>query len=739
MNLQTLNDAQKQAVTAPLGPTIVLAGAGSGKTRVLTNRILYLVGECGVSPSEILAITFTNKAANEMKRRLADFDCHSEYMHVSTIHSFCATVLRREAEAAGRKSNFSIYTEDEKKSVVKKIVKEVMDDGDGSTVEGFCDSISEIKNNAPDVMDDLERAMQADDYLSSQIEKLQKTVDSNDHQKLLEVIKSYCSKMAENNAMDFDDLLYYVHKLFADFPEILEKYRDRYKYILIDEFQDTNKVQYNVFKMLGEKYRNVFVVGDDDQSIYSWRGADAYNLQKFERDFPDCQVYKLEQNYRSTKRILQVANAIIAKNPSRFDKVLWTDNEEGVKPQLFTAYNEQDEAYFVVAQIKGLADLGARYKDFAILMRINALSRSFEQELQRAHIPFKIFGGFKFYERKEIKDILAYFRLICNPSDNEAYYRAINVPRKRGIGDTSLKKLAELSADMGISVLEVTSDERNLERFNAPTRAKLLDFYKLITELTELAKRTSVAAFTHTALDVLDFRKAYTDVGDEERAVNVDEFEQSVIEYEQGNPEATLSEYLQTVSLYSDTDEADSSDYVTVATIHAVKGLEFKNVFVVGLEDGIFPSTRSTYQAERLAEERRLMYVALTRAEKRLYLTRASSRFLWGQRKNQLASKYFSEASKVVLPERKPATERQLADDKFLDRLNNTEPRPSAVPNPGKTDAEIKQYRVGQIVEHKAFGEGIIMKIDKNIAEVVFKSVGKKALDVKFAPMTVIK
>ena len=739
MNLQKLNDAQLQAVTAPLGPTIVLAGAGSGKTRVLTNRILYLVGTLGVSPSEILAITFTNKAANEMKRRLMDFDCNAEYMHVSTIHSFCATVLRREAEAAGRKSNFSIYTEDEKKSVIKKIVKEVFDDGDGKTVDGFCDSISDIKNNAPDLMDDLEHAMDTDEYLSSQMEKLQNVVESDDHQKLLEVIRSYTSKMSENNAMDFDDLLYYVHKLFADFPDILDKYRERYKYILIDEFQDTNKVQYNVFKMLGEKYRNIFVVGDDDQSIYSWRGADAYNLQKFKKDFPDCNVYKLEQNYRSTKRILQVANEIIAKNPSRFEKVLWTDNEDGIKPQLFTAYNEQDEAYYAVSQIRGLVDMGARYRDFAILMRINALSRSFEQELQRARIPYKIFGGFKFFERKEIKDILAYFRLICNPSDNEAYYRAINVPRKRGIGDTSLKKLADLSADMGLSVLEITSDERNLEKFNSTTRAKLLDFYKLIDELTELSKSANVAAFTHTALDILDFRKAYTDIGDDDRAINVDEFEQSVIEYQQANAQASLSDYLQTVSLYSDTDEADNSDYVTVATIHAVKGLEFKNVFVVGLEDGIFPSTRSTYAAERLAEERRLMYVAVTRAEKRLFLTRASTRFLWGQRKSMLASKYYSEASRIVAPERKPATERQLADDKFLDKLINTEPRPSVAPNQGKSDAEVKKYRVGQVVEHKAFGQGIILKLDKDIAEVAFKDVGKKALNVKFAPMTIVK
>lgn len=741
MNLQKLNEAQLKAVTAPLAPTLVLAGAGSGKTRVLTNRILYLVQECGVSPSEILAITFTNKAANEMKRRLFDFDCNAQFMHISTIHSFCATVLRLEAKALNRGSNFSIYDESEKKSVVKQIVKSVFDDSDVKVVDGFCDSISDIKNNAPDLLDgNVEENSQNDEFFQEKLDRLANVTQYATNAELLKVIQEYGKKMAENNAMDFDDLLYYTHKLFSKFPEILDKYRDRFKYILIDEFQDTNKVQYQIFKMLGEKHRNIFVVGDDDQSIYSWRGADMYNLKKFEKDFPDCNVYKLEQNYRSTKRILDVANVLISKNTNRFEKVLWTENEDGLKVQLFGAYNEQDEAYFVCEQIKNIIYLNPDYKlkDFAILMRVNALSRSFEQQFQHNRIPYKVFGGFKFFERKEIKDVLAYMRLIHNPYDAEAFVRALNVPKKRGIGDTTINKLNSLSFEYGLPLLDVISDERNLESFNSSTRAKLLDFHALISELTELSHNTNVSTFVHSMLDILEFRQVLTAMGEEDRALNIDEFEESVLEFQQGFPNATLSDYLQTVSLSSDIDDATKSDYVTIATIHAVKGLEFKVVFVVGLEDGLFPSSRSTYETETMQEERRLMYVAVTRAEKRLYLTRATTRFLWGQRKNTLASRYFSEVQKFYTPERKVASERDLSDDRFLDKLINTESvRPA--PNQGKSSKEIGAFGVGQVVEHTSFGQGIILRIDRDIADIAFDTVGKKSLNMKFAPVKIIK
>ena len=739
MNLQNLNDAQLKAVTAPLAPTLVLAGAGSGKTRVLTNRILYLMQECGVHPSEILAITFTNKAANEMKRRLFDFHCDAQYMHVSTIHSFCATVLRVESKSLGRGSNFSIYDEGEKKSVLKSIVKSKFDDGNASMVDGFADSISDIKNNAPDLLDgDIAQHANNDDYFKEQLEKLSAVTECASNEELIKVIEDYSAKMRENNAMDFDDLLYYVHKLFSNFPEILDKYRERFKYILIDEFQDTNKVQYQIFKMLGEKYRNLFVVGDDDQSIYSWRGADSHNLKKFQNDFPDCNVYKLEQNYRSTKRILDVANEVISKNINRFEKVLWTENEEGLKVQLFSAYNEQDEAYFVSEQIQNILYLNSEYKlrDFAVLMRVNALSRSFEQQFARNRIPYKVFGGFKFFERKEIKDVLAYMRLIHNPYDSEAFIRALNVPKKRGIGDTSIAKLNGLSAEYGLPLLDVISDERNLEIFNSTTRAKLLDFYTLIMDLCELSRKTNVITFVHQMLDILEFRKVWTDLGEDDRAINIDEFEQSVMEFQESDPDASLADYLQTVSLSQDMDDANTTDYVTIATIHAVKGLEFKVVFVVGLEDGLFPTSRLSYEAEKMQEERRLMYVAVTRAEKRLYLTRAQSRFMWGERKATFASRYFNEIQKFYTPARPVASERDLSDDRFLDKLIKNEPRPKV--SQGKSDQDLKLYKVGQIVEHASFGKGIILRIDHDIADVVFDTVGKKSLNMKFAPLKIV-
>jgi len=740
MNLQKLNDAQLKAVTAPLAPTLVLAGAGSGKTRVLTNRILYLISECGVAPSEILAITFTNKAANEMKRRLYDFDCHAGYMQISTIHSFCAKVLRAEAGLVSRNSSFSIYTEEEKKSVIKKIVKDVFEDSDAKMVDGFCDSISDIKNKAPELLDSDPEKIN-DDFLNGELDKLSDKCESASKSDLLKVITEYTQKMQQNNAMDFDDLLYYTNKLFSGFPEVLEKYRDRYRYILIDEFQDTNKVQYRIFRMLGEKYRNIFVVGDDDQSIYSWRGAEAYNLQKFQTDFPDCNVFKLEQNYRSTKRILDVANAIIEKNTNRFDKVLWTENEDGVKAQLFNAFNERDEAYYVSNQIQNLMYLNPQYKlrDFAVLMRVNALSRSFEQQFSQDRIPYKVFGGFKFFERKEIKDVLAYMRLVHNSYDEEAFIRALNVPVRRGIGDATVDKLRVLSAEYAVPMLDVISDERNTETLSKSTAAKLTAFYEIMSDLKNYASNNTVADFVGYLLNKLQFREVYTEQEEDERAMNIDEFEASVREFQQANPNATLCDYLETVSLDSEADETDggNGDYVTIATIHAVKGLEYKAVFVVGLEEGIFPSSRATYSFDGMQEERRLMYVAVTRAEKRLYLTKTNSRFLWGQIKRSIPSKYYNEVQQFLTPPRAPATERQLSDDEFLDRLNRAECSTATPVNQGKTSGEIKKYKVGQKVVHSTFGEGMILMIKGDVAEVVFENAGKKSLNLKFAPLEV--
>lgn len=728
MKLQNLNQAQLAAVQAPMGATMVLAGAGTGKTRVLTNRILYLVEECGVHPSEILAITFTNKAANEMKKRLYEFECHAEYMHISTIHSFCAFVLRREAERIGRSRSFSIYDEDEKKSVLKKLVRESCDDSSSGIVDKIADGISNIKNNAPEAMVSL--AQNADVCVQSELDSMSKVTELGEGG-VIKIIEEYNARLKGNNAVDFDDLLYFVHTLFKNYPEVLAQYRERYRHVLIDEFQDTNRVQYEIFRMLAGD-GDIFVVGDDDQSIYSWRGADAYNLMKFSKDYPNCSVYKLQQNYRSTQAILDVANDIIAQNDNRFEKTLFTERKGGVKVQTFSAYNEQDEAYFVCEQIQGLLARGATYKDFALLMRINALSFSFEQQFRRYNIPYKVFGGFKFFERKEIKDAVAYLRLVVNPYDNEAFMRVINVPARRGIGDATLSALRNLSAEYGLPVIDVISDERNLESISGAARKKLAAFYALYAELVQASENMRVADFVHFMLEKLRFRETYMQADEEERALNIDAFEQSVIVFARENPDVSLSEYLQSVSLLSDADQAEDGNYVTIATIHAVKGLEFKTVFIVGMEEGIFPSTRSTYSKERMQEERRLMYVAATRAEDRLYLTRAISRFLWGQRKKTFASMYFTQVQKFLQPPKPPATEWQLQDNAYLDKLERT---PAS--HDGKKD--VSAFKVGQVVMHQSFGRGIILNLKGDDAQIFFDNAGKKTLNLRFAPMTIVK
>ena len=723
--LQQLNDEQLQAVTAPMGPVLVLAGAGSGKTRVLTNRILYLVHEMGVSPSEILAITFTNKAANEMKSRLWQSDCNASLMHISTIHSFCVTVLRREAERTGRTSNFSIYDEEEKKRVVKRILKSVNEDVDSSIVEEFCDSISRIKNDAAVDFDNFgENNVREDEQLDSCADKLGVGGVSG-------VIKEYARQMSGNNALDFDDLLYYVYRIFSQCPDVLEKYSDRYRYILIDEFQDTNKVQYNIFRLLARKYRNIFVVGDDDQSIYGWRGADVRNILNFEKDFPGAKVYKLQQNYRSTKNILNVANEIIAKNSDRYDKKLFTDNSEGVKAQLYSAYNESEEAYYVLSQISGLRKFGYRLRDCAILMRVNALSRTFEQECSVNRIPYKVFGGFKFYERKEIKDVLAYFKIIANPYDFEAFSRAVNVPVRRGIGETTLSRVGELATRYSLSPVHISADPLNMQEIASASRKKLEDFYLLYQQLYAMSKTLPLSQFADEMVAKLGFVDVYRANDEDDRAMNVSELLNSVKIFSTDNPGATLSDYIQSVALIADKEDPDDSeDYVTVATIHAVKGLEFKAVFVVGMEEGIFPSKRSTYDLHSLQEERRLMYVAVTRAKERLFLTCAQSRYMYGKREQHLPSKYFSEVKAMYHVPVQRAAPVNLS-------------RTSSVARGAQTYIKGKQqqfdkFKTGVRVRHSVFGEGTVTKCDNGIATIQFDGCGSKVLVLQFAPLEII-
>jgi len=703
-----LNDVQKAAAKATEGPVLVLAGAGSGKTRVLTHRIAYLVS-LGVDPRNILAITFTNKAANEMRERLQKMDCSAELMNISTIHSLCGKILRYEASKIGYESNFSIYDEQDSMKVLKEICKRRNIDDDRMK-----------KHASKHISIAKTYALSPDEY--------RKIMEGDDIGIVCNIYAEYEKILRDNNAMDFDDLLLNVHRLFSQFPDTLHYYQERFKYISIDEFQDINKVQYDIFKMLASKYRNLFVVGDDDQSIYGWRGADVTNILHFSDDYPDAKVFKLEQNYRSTKKILEVANEIISKNLSRHDKKLWTDIDGGVKVELYSGYTENEEAFYVVQQIKALMEYSGRsYADFAILMRLNALSRVFEQECLKYNIPHKVYGGFKFFERKEIKDLIAYMRAVINKSDNEALLRIINTP-KRGIGDTTQSKLREASIEHGVSIVEYIADDDNLETFSSATKTKIKSFYETYKILSLYAEQYTLTDFVENMIKTIRIKESFTGTDDAfEREMNIDQFIEASQEYEEKNDNATVEDFLQSVSLTSDSDK-ESGDAVTLATIHSAKGLEFDTVFVVGLDEGIMPISRATLMEREMEEERRLMYVAVTRAKQRLYLTRAQSRFLFGDRNCTIASRFYNEASELISPKKQQI----YTDNDFLPTINPTISK-------SKDDKEISKYKVGNVVNHLTFGKGMILNIANGNADIIFDKVGKKTLALKYAPLEIIK
>lgn len=703
--LKNLNEVQRQAAQAIDGPVLVLAGAGSGKTRVLTSRIAYMVSQ-GIPPYHILAITFTNKAANEMKSRLMEMDCSAEMMTICTIHSLCVRILRQNAEKIGYERNFSIYDEQDSAKIIKDICK--LKDADDDKLKKFAArEISAAKTHG----------LTPEEYKS----------ELGGEEIIADIFARYNETLFKSNAMDFDDLLLNTYKLLRGHPDVLDYYQERFRYISIDEFQDVNKIQFNIFRLLSKKYQNLFVVGDDDQSIYSWRGADITNILNFSNDNPNAKVFKLEQNYRSTKKILEAANEIISHNLSRHDKKLWTAGDAGVRVELFTAQSESEEAAYVVGQICSLLRTGRYgYGDFAILMRINALSRVFEQECNRYRLPFKVYGGFKFFERKEIKDLTAYLRAVVNPSDNEAILRIINVP-KRGIGETTQGRLRQMAE--GRSMLNVLSDEEKLRVFNGGTRAKLAEFYGVYSKLTETCESLELVEFVKYLIDITNFRVSVADSDqDVEKNMNIDQFVQSVDDFAKENPGGTLDEYLQTMTLSPDA-EAEEGETVTLATIHSAKGLEFGTVFVVGMDEGILPISRAMDTPSELEEERRLMYVAVTRAKERLYLTRSRRRFIYNSFSETIASRYFNEINDLLSP---PKPQRRDADG-----VPEFEPRPRQARPNRQRDSGI--YRVGNIVNHSTFGRGIILNIANGNADVIFDNAGKKTLALKYAPLEIIK
>ena len=763
--LETLNEEQLAPVLDTEGAVLVLAGAGSGKTRVLTARVAHLVGDLNVPPENILAITFTNKAAGEMKDRLAVMTDVAR-MWVCTIHSMCVRILRMYAERRGLNENFSIYSEQERNAVIKQAFTEC----------GFSDDDGLLKSVRWHISNAKMLALSPKDYLK-------RYAHERNIEAVIKVYEKYSAHLNMYNALDFDDLLAEARLLLLEDADAREYLAGKFRYIHVDEFQDTNAVQFDIIKLLASAHGNLFVVGDDDQSIYGWRGAEIKNILEFERVYPKVKLYKLQRNYRSTGAILSLANASIAHNVQRKGKELWTDAPAGDKPVWYEADEEAGEALYAARIISEYRRMGYRLSDFAVLMRINALTRSFEQEFTKYGISYKVFGGFKFFERKEVKDVLAYLRLIANPFDSEAVMRIINVPR-RGIGDKTLQILFGYAEREGLSVYDAVLDCDRLP-LSAATKEKLRAFGDFIKDMVARSVVMPVNELAEYVVETSGLRKQYEQDNSDEsvtKRANIDEFLNSVEEFVRMNKDATLSDYLQQITLYSDTDEMDDGDYVTVATIHAVKGLEFRCVFLIGLEENIMPTSRALDDALSLEEERRLMYVAITRAKERLFLTRSKSRYLYGRREQTMRSEFVEELKNELGIEEPRA--RYSGDfgnygyggyNRGYNSFNrgygayNSAPRkigtasegafPSfggggkppvrfgnigtKAPAPAPVAKNTSAYQEGVRVRHARFGDGVIIAsrgTEKNlIVTVHFDKVGNKDLAAALAPLEILE
>lgn len=732
-----LNSHQNAAVNDTEGAILVIAGAGSGKTRVLTARVCRLI-ELGVSPFNVLAITFTNKAANEMKERIEKYLGHVG-VWTSTFHSMCARILRYDCERIGYGKDFTIYTELESERVVKRVLQDYTP-ADPKKKGDYLWHISRAKT----------LAMNPQDYY------LAIKDDDNDARNIYEVYKRYEEELKRCNCMDFDDLLLKTLELFNSCPDVLEKYQDRFQYINVDEFQDTNKLQYDIVKLLCRKYGNLFVVGDEDQSIYSWRGAEIKNILDFPKDFPGAKVYKLEQNYRSTTSILKAANNVIKNNSKRNEKNLWSDIKDEDSITYYEAYNDKDEATQVAKTIDRLRRRGEHYSQMAVLVRANSVTRQFEEEFNLHGIPYKVFGGFRFYERKEIKDALAYVRIAINPSDNDSILRVVNYPR-RGIGLTAVQELVSVASAKKMTLFEVLI---NPDMLSTATAKKLAPFTEIALDLLKASKELKIIEFMQYVIRRSGLEAALsvsTDPDDANRLENIQELVSAVEQFEQDNKEATISDFMQSVSLVSDTDEMNSDDYVTIATIHAVKGLEFDTVFIVALEDGIFPTQRAIASGD-IEEERRLMYVAITRARKLLYVYNARQRFRFGKTEYMPKSRFigemrgfkqsvrysnssystptFDNSNRIKLGANNPQT------SSFKKNLSNGFEKP--VQEKKKNNVDYSQFKKDAIVEHTKFGRGIIISTsgdgEDKIAAIAFKGLGVKrfALAVAASSLKVI-
>lgn len=676
MDLSNLNEMQKKAVTSTEGPLLVLAGAGSGKTRVLTTKVAYLILELGINPYNILAITFTNKAAKEMKDRIIKMIGPVGYkIQISTFHSFGLSIIRENYEALGLDKNFTILDSDDSLTLIKRICKD-------KNLDPKVYNPKMIKNRISGAKNELLTPEEYSKYAISDFEE-----------KINEVYKKYEEKLSVSNSLDFDDLLMLPIKLFNENKEILKKYQERFQYTLIDEYQDTNKAQYVLTKMISAKYQNICVVGDNDQSIYAFRGADYKNILNFEKDYQNAEVILLEENYRSTGNILNVANSIIKNNKERKEKNLWTSNEEGDKIKYHKANDEQDEAWYVLDEVKRLINNGVNKSEIAILYRTNAQSRNLEETFLKNNIPYKVIGSFYFYKRKEIKDLIAYLKLIYNPNDDVSLERIINVP-KRGIG---LKTIENISNSASLN---------NISMFDAINDGKELIFKELINKIRNKKDELSLTELIDLILDESGMKDELVSEKTLEadiRLENLEEFKSITKHFEEENGLISLEDFLEEISLVADTEEyKDNNDLVTLMTVHSAKGLEFDYVFLVGMEEGIFPHNNSFSSNIELEEERRLCYVAVTRAKKNLYFVNARKRTIFGQESYNLPSRFIDEVNPDYLNIDFKEKEVKIIDKK--DMINS--------------DIE---YSVGDKVEHDVFGKGVIVSVNKSILTIAFK------------------
>lgn len=724
----TLNDRQCEAVKHTEGPLLITAGAGSGKTKVLTCRIAHLL-ELGVAPYRILAITFTNKAAKEMKERVTNLvGAQADSIWLSTFHSFCAKLLRFEVDGFhGYTRNFTIYDSSDQLVLVKDCLKKLNLDDKQFMPRSVLGTISSAKNV---LMDAKAFAAQASDFYE---------------QKVADVYALYQEKLRENNAVDFDDLLFLAVRLLQEKEDIREKYQSRFQYILVDEYQDTNHAQYALTKILAARWRNICVVGDADQSIYAWRGADIRNIIDFTRDYPDAASIKLEQNYRSTKTILHAANAVIDNNESRPKKTLWTENPAGNKIIHYQAQTEHDEADYIAGVIYNRHEISHEpYGDMAILFRTNAQSRVLEEKLMRYAIPYTMVGGTKFYDRKEIKDVLAYLRLLYNPEDSLSLTRIINVP-KRNIGATTMEHVAAYAEEQGISLFEALSSTDEIP-VTKRARTSLENFAAMIFDLLNDIEGKDVLSLIETVIkqtgygDMLD-KEAEHDPQGESRKENVGEFLSVAKDYMDSNPDGNLQDFLENVALVSDVDDFESSDSkVTLMTLHAAKGLEFPVVFLTGLDEGLFPHSRTLLDPAQVEEERRLAYVGITRAERQLYVTNATTRTMYGRISAYMPSRFLAEIPPQLMEDyhRKSAMPQSrttaVPGKQRVSIL--TKPVASSLP---KKHAVTDTFAKGDKVRHKIWGIGTVLDVigeGTNMQmKIQFPTKGVRQVVVKYAPL----